>query len=174
MRQAKRARFDELDKAGGIGTLVHDFCEAFTLWKLGDGPKPVAPANEDARTSLKQFWAWVKEADPQFSWSERKVYSRKYGYVGTSDALRVDDTLGNVICDYKSSSGIRLDYWMQLAAYARAYEEMTGETVDALEIVWIPKDGEPYQAPIRTDIDHLFEMFLHAKALHDWAKEEGE
>jgi ATP-dependent exoDNAse (exonuclease V) beta subunit len=58
--------------------------------------------------------------------TERIVFSERYGYAGALDALGRLPNGQRVALDWKTSREMRPEYALQLAAYARAYEEMTG------------------------------------------------
>ncbi len=52
------------------------------------------------------------------------------------------------------------EYALQVAAYARAYEEMTGETVDEGWVVRLDKRKPKFEAKRVKDLDECFESFL--------------
>lgn len=134
---------------------------------------PAVPVNPDAQRAIEQWLEWVHTVSPdRWLFAERRVYSRDHQYVGTADAgYEKDNKL--YLADWKTSSGIRLDYLMQLASYAKAIEEEDGVAFDAIVCVRIPKDGDPVEVVERTDIDDLFEQFLRAKSLHLFGEVEG-
>jgi len=103
--------------AGEIGSQVHAWVENFL--KTGDKSIPEHP---QVQNGIKAFLRWVKEYNVQFFSSERVVYSRKYNYVGTMDAEAI---VGGKKCviDFKTSSGIHPEMFLQTAAYQYAAME---------------------------------------------------
>ena len=74
---------------------------------------------------------------------EFTVHSMEQGYAGTLDLLatfRGDDRPS--IIDLKTSNSVSLDWPLQLSAYSRAYEEMTGISPLKRAVIRIPKKGE--------------------------------
>jgi hypothetical protein len=59
------------------------------------------------------------------------VFSHLYGYAGSMDALarKMNDGRGLVVLDWKTSNRLNDEYAYQVAAYAKALEEMTGVCV---------------------------------------------
>jgi len=59
--------------------------------------------------------------------TQHHVVSEAYGYHGTLDAIGLVRGIDEfVIVDWKTSSAIHDDYMLQIAAYAKAYEEQHG------------------------------------------------
>ena len=71
--------------------------------------------------------------------TEMKVWNEEHKYQGTLDLIaKIGRRL--VLVDWKSGSGIYADMGMQLVAYAKAYEEMTGICIKRGLIVLVGKD----------------------------------
>ncbi len=111
------------------------------------------------------------------------MYSDKYGYAGTMDAV-MEIEGKTYIVDFKTSKDIFDDYLLQAAAYKMAYEEMTetklhGFLILALRVPtkkgWreemvedeMPKNkkGEKQRT-----CDDYFEGFIHRKNCFDWER----
>ena len=124
-----------------LGTVVHKLCEQYAL----SGRKPGRDAatelvrqhgtdqtDIDAETTvvglmLNQFEDWLQHFTPTYNAAEITVYSPRYGYAGTLDAiLTIDGT--RFITDYKTSrepldsyGKPRTPYPEQVAAQLAAY-----------------------------------------------------
>jgi len=91
---------------------------------------------------------------------ETYVVDKEYGYGGQYDLLYENKDGETVLCDLKTSSGIRTDYKLQLAAYANAIDY----DVDRWEVIRI--DPSRKEVEVETDEDwyreqsDLYEQFL--------------
>lgn len=118
-----KARFlhqEKANEAANIGHLVHTWCEGF----IKSGGKDL-PEDDNVLNGVLAFLRWVEYHKVRFIQSERLVYSRNFGYVGTLDAIAEID--GKVcLVDFKSSNSFRLTHALQCAAYRNAVEEEDG------------------------------------------------
>jgi len=75
--------------------------------------------------------------------------------------------------DWKTSSGIWPEYALQVAAYAQAFKETYGETIDKAYIVRFSKKL-PVEFEVKEikSLDDSFEAFLAAKKLRDCLAED--
>ena len=120
---------------------------------------------------------WMQKHNVRWLCTEREVYSRKYGYAGTTDGLALVDSCSNPTCcahlfldelsliDWKSSNALRLEYLFQTAAYQNAIVEETGETIDARWILQLDKDTGKFDPWYETDFDQDFEGYLACLSL---------
>ncbi|MDE1868081.1 MAG: hypothetical protein KGI08_10295 [Thaumarchaeota archaeon] len=133
---AKRAHRQKKTDAADIGTFVHDWIKDYIA-----GKKPAPPVNEQIKNAVDTFLSWEKDQKVEFLESERAIYSKQYGYAGTLDFIA---KIGGktVLGDFKTSSGIWDEYFLQIAAYQQAYlEEFPDKTIVGGVIVRIGKDG---------------------------------
>lgn len=119
------------DKAADIGKEIHAWCEHFIRHELkqkGFEKMPKIPEFPEAVTGVNSFMAWRDEHKVKFISSERLLYSKKHGYVGTMD---IEAKIDGIHCagDFKSSNGLYNSVRMQLAAYAMADMEERKENV---------------------------------------------
>lgn len=146
-------------EAADIGTAVHKYLEEYLNAGINGDPLPPMPVNENIYNAIKAFLEWTRVNKVKFIAAERKVYSRKYGYAGTLDALGyVNGEL--CIIDFKTSSGIYPEMFLQTSAYAKAVNEEDGTKIKTCYIVRVPKDGSEFE--VQKD-DHMklnFESFL--------------
>lgn len=156
------------DKAWDIGTLAHkraeDFINDMNIW---------LPENPKVQNAVNGFLEWTIQHNVKFLKSEMFVFSKKYNYVWTADAIAIIDWKKYLI-DFKTSNKIDiLWYWMQTVAYLKAYEEETGDKLDGIIIVRFSKEThnkygkelKPFEVQEIIDIDNLYEAFLAAHTL---------
>ena len=84
------------------------------------------PLNDNEWKHLISFTNAWNDLQSRLVVTEREVYSLKYGYGGTVDAILEQNGM-LIVADWKTSSGIYPTYTMQIAAYIRAIEEMVPE-----------------------------------------------
>ena len=121
--EACRQHLIKKEEAASTGTQVHKYAEEFVK-----GLKPELPTEEKALNGVTAFHQWFKSKKIKILESERMVYSKKYNYVGTMDALAVIDGKTSVI-DFKTSNYANSSMCYQVAAYQMAYEEEIGKTL---------------------------------------------
>jgi hypothetical protein len=103
---------------------------------------------------------WRKQTDLFFVRKDTVVFSAEMRYAGALDALaRKISTRGLVILDWKTSNRFSHDYAYQVAAYAKALEEMTGEPVEEGWAVRFDKHKPIFEVRRVRDLDDSFEVF---------------
>ena len=107
--------------------MVHRWCEEAILCKLGRGPRPEDVEGEEANNAVSAFRDWVRLNDVEWHTVEQKLYHRGHKYAGTVDATA---TVNDEYCviDFKTSKAVYAPYHLQCAAYAKAIEDMTGNS----------------------------------------------
>lgn len=161
-----------------IGTCVHAMCEA---WVKGDDPMLVLEKSleSDKVVNAKTFRAqavsaysafefWVKGTQLQILDCEVKVISETHRYGGTLDFIgRLNGKL--VLGDFKASNGVWPEYLCQLAAYAKAYEECTGNVIDGgYHLLRFSKENGDFGHHFYPSLDDdAWPAFLHLRALYD-------
>lgn len=155
-KAAKKEAQARKSEAAAKGTAVHTILSAGTG---SDDPKVVA-----AQT-------WLKEAEVELRDVERPIYSRLHRYSGRLDCIaRVgrDGTLS--LLDWKTGKGIYPEFWLQTAAYVKAWEEETGEVIEQRIIVRLSEDGAEAHARPRSLLKGDFAGFLGALTLYNQLK----
>jgi hypothetical protein len=160
VRDAKRAHRDHTQDAANIGTIVHNWAEAYAK-----GETPPMPTNEQAKAGVIAFLDWLAIHHVEFIATEAKVYSRKHKYAGTCDFDALVDG-ERCIGDYKTSNGIWPEMRLQTAAYQHARQEELGIKYAKRWIVRFPKDGSAFEAKPLTDFKGDFDGFLGALKLY--------
>ena len=99
-------------RASSIGTRVHDLIEAQIK-----GDKVGFKKNESTEVvaCVEAFQEWVKSRKPVPLYVEKLVWDEALGYAGTIDLVEHE-----CITDWKTGGRVSPEYWMQLAAYAKA------------------------------------------------------
>lgn len=109
---------------------------------------------------------------------EFEVVSKELMLVGHPDGI---GTFGTNplpwIIDWKTSKKMSLTYKLQVAAYAQAWFEMTGQRIDDAAIIRVEKDpNEPVQFET-IEVHEIFQKFVpvvrEAKSIYDFLKGKG-
>lgn len=170
--KACRLHAEKKQEAADIWSLAHEWIEIYTR-----DNKISLPEDERVLNIVNQFLEWEKQHTIQYLHHERIVYSRIHNYVGTLDCVAIIDWK-RYLLDYKTSNSIRLlEYGMQTVAYKQAYEEETGETLDWIIILKLPKepkdkDGNDitFEAVEIYDFDWFLKWFLACKEIKELQK----
>jgi CRISPR/Cas system-associated exonuclease Cas4 (RecB family) len=157
---------EKLEKAGERGTAIHNACE--DLLRGIEIDLTQFPLESDKKC-LVAFKNWCAEYQPEVVEIEKTLASQS-GYAGTLDILcKIKGQL--TIVDIKTSSAVYDEHLLQITAYMKALQEMTGEFADRMilhlnprtktgYVVWTEKDMKLEDKPV-TDKDFLlvFEMY---------------
>lgn len=168
-QEARRAHRVFKEEAAAIGTLVHTQLESYFRGDTAGGDNGELPQTAVRAIEAAKWWLNARKIEPVVI--ERRVYSRKHKYVGTLDKLaRVDGVLS--LIDWKSSKSIHEDYWLQQAAYLKAYEEeFPAEKIEKRYLLHLDKEtGEPtpYVRKSAAELTRDYQAFLAALRLHNW------
>lgn len=160
LEKAKNAHAQKRDKAADIGTLAHSFVETYI--KTG---AYTPTENAQINGMVEKFIGWAKENKVKFIDSEKVVHSVKNFYGGKFDFLCEIDGK-TYLGDYKTSSGIYFEMFLQCAGYQLALEEQEPETkIDGHIIVNTTKDGK-FNTETHYDYQATKEGFLSALKLY--------
>lgn len=126
------------DAAGDRGTTVHKLTEQY------DEGLEVSLLNEDGRLNFSmQEWAMFeryvnfRQRFPlEITAMELQLISEKFEEAGTLDRY-ISMNGKALIIDIKTSNALYDHYWLQLAAYRRMFEDISGQKVDAVGILWL-------------------------------------
>jgi hypothetical protein len=105
---------------------------------------------------------WKKDKVIEIVECEKPMVSQKFGYGGTLDLLAyINGKL--CLCDFKSSNGIYIDYWYQLAAYGNLVEEnVETPLIEQYHILRFGKDmNNDFEDKFLTDLDNHWQVFHH-------------
>lgn len=147
-KQEKDKIFDEAANHGSeIHTLIQKSMDGEEC-ELGEYEKPVS-----------NFLELCAKNSIEIADHEIQVHS-DYGYAGSMDFR---GTIGDKTCaiEFKSGKYLIQAGW-QLAAYYKAYEEITGETLDCMIGIQCHRNGEDKNIFRYRHIDSCFVAFLSA------------
>jgi hypothetical protein len=147
-----------------IGSITHKWVEEAIRWKLEGGDPPLMPKQKEAQTAIEAFRAWVSENEVEWHSAERKLYHRTYKYAGTVDAVATINGEHCVI-DWKTSKAVYPEYYLQVAAYAKAVEDMDGVEIDSAYILRCDKKTGKFECVRSENFELDFDAFLAAQRL---------
>ena len=154
------------------GTQVHEAAEALVKgeevsWMDDYGKAKYSQIVWEMILRFYEFWS---KHQPELISSEDFVYSDEYGYAGTADLLvKMDNETW--LLDIKTSKYLHRTYNLQLAAYAKAIEEVKGIKIDRTGIVWLKAhtkgeskksgiyQGKGWQIKAIDEVDKYFDLF---------------
>lgn len=151
------------DDAAATGTSAHEYIDAIIKGK------PITKLPNEILTPVRGFSEWWAASGIEFVLGDTKVASRAYGYGGSLDALGLRRGV-LVLIDFKTSRSLWDSFALQVAAYAKAFEEQYNVAVPEALCVRFRKDGvrgPSFECVEVRDIDRSFAAFLAAKALHE-------
>jgi len=136
LETARTAHARKRDKSADIGTLAHSFVETYIKT---DNFVPVE--DKQVNDMVTQFIVWAQKNKVKFLASEKTVWSREFFFGGTFDFLCEMDGR-TYLGDYKTSSGIYFEMFLQCAAYQLALQEHEPELkIDGHIIINTTKTG---------------------------------
>ena len=159
-------------KAGKEGTQVHEASEALVLgkevnWVDDYGNAKYSQLVWEMIMKFHDFWTTTK---PELISTEDFVFSDKHLYAGTADlVVKMDGETW--LLDIKTSNNLHRSYNLQLAAYAKAIEEVKGIKIDRTGIIWLKSStrssskkkgvyqGKGWQIKVIDEIDYNFDLF---------------
>lgn len=161
-----------------IGTCVHSMCET---WVKGDDPMQILEKALDAdsvvdkvgfraqaASAYSAFQFWCQGSQLTIIDTEVPVVSETHQYGGTLDFIgKLNGKL--VLGDFKTSSGVYGEMLCQLVAYAKAYEECTGNVIDGgYHLLRFSKESGDFGHHFYPSLeDDAWPAFLHMRALYD-------
>jgi len=158
IEQARRRPDQIRDQAADFGTRAHILIE-----QIIQGLEPEIPA--EMEPVVQSFTSWRQDAGLDIQLTETMVYSGKYRYAGAMDAVAYQGgTL--VALDWKTGNGLYPEHLLQVAAYAKALEEMSGEPVTEAWAVRFGKKTPEFEARKVRNLDTAFNAFR--AALYLW------
>ena len=143
-----------------VGSVVHQLVEDFIK------DKPIPKQSDPAVVNCwNLFLDWWNQQSYKVVDIERKLFSKKHGYVGTLDLVVKNKKGELVLIDLKTSNQIVFGYVLQANAYKQAYEEETGKKISSCFCLRIgKKDTKVEIAPIPLN-KKLFNTFLGVKMI---------
>lgn len=155
-----------------IGNQVHKALEQSIKIKLKQPFKLVEiftpEADKIVNKALKDYKKWQRKTGFKPLQTELTVHSDCYNYAGTLDCVgTINDEIA--IIDWKTSKRINKEHYLQVAAYADAYCEMTGKFPTHLYILRFTKTKKSKFEPIKLTEGERIKCFdLFENALNLW------
>ena len=162
---SKDAPENERDRGAAKGTTAHKL-----IADILNGENPSIP--EDLARSVQGALKLIADKNLTVEAIEVPVWHPVCEYAGTVDLVARDTDGQLVVVDWKRSKGIYDEHGFQVAAYAYAIAELTGEPVHAAYPVQLHHDESPpdfiYYTEAVDDMAAAFETYLAAQRLW-WA-----
>lgn len=128
---ARLAHAQMRDAAGSVGKDVHTYAE-----DLLSGRNVALPEDDTVRRAVSAFGEWRAKHDIEPLALERRVLSKRWFYAGTTDFFgKIDGRMS--VLDFKTSSAIYDEMWLQTMAYEIALREELGLDRNAEIVRWI-------------------------------------
>lgn len=167
----------KLKAAASIGSFVHEFAYLTELNKqeeIGEllGKIDMQPDKKQIKNGIDLFLDWRQTEGGQNRYAEQIICSPSLKVAGSFD--RLDEIAGKVrLRDYKTSSGIYVDQFIQLGGYALQLKEWFGIDVDEVEIVRLGKTEPKVETKLiddRTIINEFKEQFIRCVGTYYFRK----
>jgi hypothetical protein len=143
------------DEAGAIGTEIHEAISAELQGELWSSENP------KVQTAMQSYRMWREDSTIEPLWSEQTVWSLEYGYAGSADLVGMDH--GRlVVLDWKTGKGVYNEAGLQVAAYAHAIEELTGQKIEEGRVIHLDKAKPGWSEHVVKDLNGAFNGFLSA------------
>lgn len=168
-----------LETRQAIGSHVHKLIEM----ALSGKDINLGSYELEIREGMCKFYEFQKIANLKPDALEQRLWSNKHGYAGTADYIGrytspkkflvrghppKFEKEAFVIGDWKTAKSFYPSYWLQLAAYAMAFQELTGIKVDGVFIARI-RDGQIKVKELTySELKKLFPAYIHALELYKW------
>jgi hypothetical protein len=128
IKESKTAYRTSSMAAAAIGTVVHDYAYHTELGHTEEAEKLLAlhrPTEAWAKISngIDKFKEWKGQNTDEIVATEAIVASVQENYGGKFDRLAYRPGTGLILSDFKTSSGIFVDMFIQLGAYVKAIDE---------------------------------------------------
>ena len=166
-------------KAANEGTAVHEAVEDLIAGKeitwMDDFGN--AKYNLVVWQMILRAAEFFQKHKPSIIAAEEFTFSDKYKYAGTADLI-VEMDGERWLLDVKTSNNLHRSYDLQLAAYAKAWEEMFGQKIDRTGILWLKStkrgpskkegiyQGKGWEIKQIDKIDENFDLFQTIYSLY--------
>lgn len=160
------------EPAATAGTMAHELVEAH----LRGAGEPQLSGSADvaakARAAFSTFLKWQQQSSLEFKYVEVPLVSDVHRFGGRLDAIGV---VGNelVLCDFKTSNAVYVDYTFQLAAYKILWEENYPDNplVGGFHLLRFAKEEGDFAHHHFPKLDREAAAFLAMRKLFDEVKE---
>jgi len=153
-----------MDTRSAFGTAVHKHCADILR---GNVVNVDDMSDWEMRDCVKSYLLWkdtVKLGDYQ---TEAVVYSKTYGFAGTTDFYGDINGHPSVI-DLKTSKDVYIEAFLQVSAYCQCIFEMTGLFPQYGGVLALRDTGYTFKYVDEMTLRGLFPVFLSAMKIHSW------
>lgn len=163
-----------LKNSAGIGTLTHLLIENHIKKTQTDPNTLKQYKNEQIDIANKYFesfkkWYGAEEITPVLS--ECSMVSKELGYGGTCDFVFRDKNNHAVLIDFKTTSHIQKDYFIQMMAYSELLSTSQKAFVDKIAVLRLLPDGHEYQEmDFKEAINKYYGYFKACRTLYEIKK----
>ena len=160
-----------LKNAANTGTLTHLFIENYINKKNGTDLNNYNKKQLDLANKLfENFKGWYSKQQRNPIFTELSMVSERLGFGGTCDFV-FEDNNNFCLVDFKTTTHIQREYFIQLLAYSLLLKEKKGIIVDTLSILRLTEEGYEYQEMKITEAkDKYYEYFMACKTLYEIKK----
>lgn len=170
--QIKTSHSKKKDASADLGTMIHDWLSEFLNAGISKKPLPKKPINPEMKNAVNAFLDWCKKNKVKFLETERKIYSKKYGYAGTLDAVAMVNGKMTLV-DFKTSNAIYPEMFLQTVAYQSAFSEETGKKITHNLILRLSKENkekgiEAFEVKETENYKENFGAFISCLKIYRW------
>ncbi len=157
------------DRYGETGTLVH----YLALCKLSNGELDLSEyTQKDIESSIvpmSKFDEWLSGHKVKPILMETPLVSETHSFGGTPDFYGLLDRKKTLI-DFKTSSGVYLEHFCQLAAYMKLLEEH-GHKIEQVRLLRLGRsETEGFDEKSVGDLSNHWQIFLACQRIYDLQK----
>jgi CRISPR/Cas system-associated exonuclease Cas4 (RecB family) len=154
----------ELNKAGDIGTALHELAELHIKGEYYELPED--PIVQECFNKFKDWWS---EQNYEVNFTEKSFCCRKYKYGGTADLVVNGDT----IIDFKTSKAVYDDHLVQMSAYRYMIEEQDGIEINKGILARFGKETDDFEIRefSKSDLNKGFKYFKVLREAFDLDKQ---
>lgn len=166
----KRAPGRSTGKAADVGNDVHALVES-----LARGEK-IGAVHPDIKPYVDGWRDFNEAMNPEYLYIEETVWSEKYGYAGSFDAIVVIDGETIILDNKTTRSGVHAEVALQMTAYKNAdyILRSDGSKVDLPDITGAAvlhlRPEHTSLVPVHTS-DALMDVFVALLQVHKWDKD---
>lgn len=184
LQGATLAHTEERDTAGSIGHQAHAVLELYIKeWIANGSPREdiktmitpgthykVFGACRSAEAGFKEYNIVPIASEILVGWEKfRKNGDTLYSGAGTLDAIMWNtETRELELWDFKTSNQVNDGYAMQIAAYKKFFEDMTGLKIKKSRVLKIDKFSDKFLCYNVRDTKNAFKAFVAMSFVYDW------
>lgn len=155
--------YDKRDEAADAGTLAHLMVEHHLNGEpMPDVTKQSADIVAHATQGFENYKRWERDNKITIFAQEMQLVSEQYRYGGSPDAIGQDSAGKICMIDFKTSSGLYVDFLVQVAAYCILWDENHPELAinGECHILRFSKEHGDFHHHSWSDLSDAKEQFL--------------